>query len=160
MVPVSDKGRGKAQVADMPSLRSEFEPLLISPDGLHPTAAACAKAWDAETATDERLAEMIALADEWLKLCTRSRSVNTRTPSSYGLKSICSRWYGRDGYGPKILNGCFLMACHRLGFAMQAQPARFVQKIGRCDANAWINIAAWPSDANRRPGVERKEERV
>jgi hypothetical protein len=160
MLLVSDKGREKAQVADMSSLREEFEKVLLSPDGLHSDAEACAKAWDAETSSDERLSEMIELAAEWLRLCTRSRSVNTRTPSSFGLKNICSRWHGRDGHGPRILNGVFLMACHRLGFLMQAQPPRYVEKIGRCDANAWINIATWPSDANRRPGTERKEVRV
>jgi hypothetical protein len=142
----------------MPSLRSEFEPLLFSPDGLHSDAAACAKAWDRETATDERLSEMIALSDEWLRRCTRSHmGVNKRVPSSFGLKNIASRWHGRDGYGPQILNGAFLMAAHRLGFEMEAQPSRFVRKIKRHDANAWINIVAWPGDANRRPGVERKE---
>jgi hypothetical protein len=144
----------------MASLREDFEPMLLSPDGLHGDAEACALAWNAETSSDERLEGMIELADEWLRLCTRIRSVNTRAPSSYGLKNICSRWHGRDGLGPKILNGAFLMAAYRLGFLMERQPPRFVEKIGRCDANAFLNIAHWPHDNNRRPGVARKENRV
>jgi hypothetical protein len=144
----------------MPSLREEFELLLISPDGLHPDAAACAAAWDRETSSDERLSEMIALSDEWLRRCIKSRSINRRVPSSFGLAKICSRWHGRDGHGPRILSGCLLMAADRLGFQMEAQPPRFIDKIGRVDANAWINIGAWPSDANRRPGTERKEVRA
>jgi hypothetical protein len=145
----------------MVSLREEFEPLLISPDGLHPDAAVCAAAWDRETSSDERLSEMINLSSEWLERCARSRSgVNKRIPSSFGLKNICSRWHGRDGQGPRILNGCFLMACHRLGFEMEPQPPRFVRKLGRCDANAYVSIAAWPSDAKRRPGTERREVRL
>ena len=81
---------------------------------------------------------MIALADEWLKLCTRSRSVNRRLPSSFGLSKICSRWHD----GKRVLNGPFLMACHRAGYEMEVQPPKFVAKIGRDDANAWISIAA------------------
>jgi hypothetical protein len=128
-------------------LREEFEPLLLSPDGLHPDAEACADAWDRETSSDARLNEMIALADEWLRRCAKSRSgVNRRVPSSFGLKNIASRWHGRDGHGPQILNGAFLMACHRLGFEMEPQEPRYVAKLKRHDANAWINIASWPSD--------------
>jgi hypothetical protein len=133
-------------------LRQEFEPLLLSPDGLHPDAKACAAAWGRETSSDARLEAMIALADEWLRLCSRSRSgINRRIPSSYGLKNICQRYHG----GERILNGCFIMAAHRLGFMMEAQEPRYIDKIGRVDSNAFLNICAWPSDANRRPGVER-----
>jgi hypothetical protein len=44
------------------------------------------------------------------------------------------------------------MACHRAGYEMDVQPPKFVAKIGRDAANAWMRIAAWPSDQNRRPG--------
>jgi hypothetical protein len=74
-----------------------------------------------------------------------------RVPTSYGLKSIASRWHGRGGHAPQILNGAFLMAAHRRGFAMEPQPARYVSKIGRDDCNAWISICSWPDDGNRRP---------
>jgi hypothetical protein len=142
----------------MPSLREEFEPQLLSPDGLHGDAAACRKAWDNETSSDARLNEMIALSAEWLERCTRSRSgINRRIPSSFGLAHICSRWHGRDGSGPKILSGCLLMAARRLGFTMERQAPRFIRKIGRNDANAFLNIASWPGDSNHRPGKERKE---
>jgi hypothetical protein len=144
----------------MVSLREEFEGHLLSPDGLHGDAEACAAAWDRERTGDEALEAMIGLSDEWLRRCTRSRSgVNRRVPSSYGLKNICSRWHGKDGFGPKILNGCFLMAAHRLGFEMEAQAPRYIDKIGRVDSNAFINISAWPSDANRRPGTEKERAR-
>jgi hypothetical protein len=75
-------------------------------------------------------------------------------PSSFGLKNIASRWHGRDGHGPQILNGCFLMAAARLGFQMEPQTPRYVAKIKRRDCNAFINIASWPNDDNRRPGTE------
>jgi hypothetical protein len=137
----------------MASLREEFEPLLLSPDGLHPDAEACAEAWDREKTSEAELEAMIALADEWLRRCTRSRSVNVRIPSSFGLKNIASRYHG----GAMILNGCFLMAAARLGFQMERQAPRYVAKIGRVDANAFLNITAWPSDGTSRPGTERKE---
>jgi len=110
----------------------------ISVDGLHQTAEQCRAAWDRETSSDQKLETMIALADEWLKLCTRSRSVNRRLRSSFGLSKICSRWHD----GKRVLNGPFLMACHRAGYEMEVQPPKFVAKIGRDDANAWISIAA------------------
>jgi hypothetical protein len=132
------------------ALRDEFEkPALISPDGLHGDAASCSLAWDRETSSDERLEAMIALADEWLLRCTRSKSVNMRIPSSFGLKNIASRYHG----GALILNGAFLMAAHRLGFQMERQAPRFVAKLGRVDANAFLNITSWPSDGTSRPGV-------
>jgi hypothetical protein len=144
------------------TLRKEFMPLLISPDGLHADAAACAKAWDRETSSDARLSEMINLSSEWLERCARSRSgVNRRIPSSFGLAHIASRWHGRDGHGPQILSGCLLMAAHRLGFEMERQAPKFIRKIGRNDANAFLDIASWPADSNHRPGgVERKETRA
>jgi hypothetical protein len=127
----------------MATLRQEFEPHLLSPDGLHPDAASCAKAWNVETSSDERLEGMISLAEEWLKLCTKSRmGVNKRVPSSFGLSKICERYHG----GARVLNGPFLMACHRLGFMMEQQPPRFVAKLGRDDCNAWISVCSWPGD--------------
>jgi hypothetical protein len=137
------------------TLRQEFEPLLLSPDGLHPDAAACAKAWDRETSRDERLEGMIELADEWLRTCTRSKSINRRVPSSFGLSKIAERWSGG-----RILSGTLLMAAARLGFMMEMQEPRFVAKLGRDDCNAFLNICSWPSDGNRRPGTVRKELRV
>jgi hypothetical protein len=142
------------------TLREEFEPVLISPDGLEPDAASCAASWNRETSSDERLEAMIALVDEWLAECTKSSRINKRVPSSFGLKNICSRWHGKNGWGPKILNGPFLMACHRRGYRMEAQPPRFVGKIQRNDANAWISISHWPDDGSRRPGTFTKENRV
>jgi hypothetical protein len=138
------------------SLRDEFEPLLLSPDGLHPDAAACAKAWDRETSTEVRLENMISLATAWLAHCKRSKAGINRRVSSFGLSKICERWNG----GLRVLNGCFLMAAHRAGYEMEAQPPRYVAKIGRNDANAFLNICSWPDDGNRRPGLERREARV
>jgi hypothetical protein len=123
------------------TLRGEFEPLLISPDGLHPDAESCGKAWNAETSSDARLESMIALAAEWLRTCTRSRSgVNRRIPSSFGLSKICERYHG----GKRVFNGALVMAAHRAGFELEPQPPRFVEKLGRNDANAWISICSWP----------------
>jgi hypothetical protein len=126
------------------SLRAEFEPLLISPNGLHATAEECAAAWDREKTSDAQLCEQIALADEWLRKCTKSKTIDRTKPSSYGLKSIASRWHGWGGFGPQIFNGCFLMAASRLGFKMEPQPPRYVSKIKRNDCNAFLNIASWP----------------
>jgi hypothetical protein len=73
-------------------------------------------------------------------------------PSSFGLAKIASRWHGRGPHGPKLLNGCLLMAASRLGYKLERQPPRYVDKIGRDDANAWLNICGWPRDDGRRPG--------
>jgi hypothetical protein len=143
------------------SLRDEFEPHRLSPDGMHPDAAACGKAWDRETSDDAKLEGMIALADEWLRLCGRSKDIDRTKPNSYSLKSICSRWHGKHGFGPMILNGCLLMAAHRLGFKMEQQTPRYVEKLKRFDANAFINISTWPYDGNERPwGGQRREIRT
>jgi hypothetical protein len=136
------------------SLRDEFEKLKISPDGLHPDAKSCAAAWNRETSTDERLARMIDLAEQWLLCCKPSKSVNKTAPSSFGLAKICSRWHG----GARVLSGCLLMAASRLGYQMEAQPPMFIEKIGRNDANAWISITSWPRDGSVRPGTFTKQQ--
>ena len=100
------------------------------------TPASCAAAWDREASTDDRLAFMIEQASEWLSHCVPSKAINRTTPSSLGLSKIAGRWHG----GARILNGCFLMAAHRAGYQMEPQPPRFVAKLGRGDANAWISI--------------------
>jgi hypothetical protein len=137
------------------SLRAEFEPLRLSPDGLHPDAESCRKAWDRETSSDARLEAMVALAAEWLALCTKSKSVNRRVPSSYGLKSIASRWHGQDGFGPMILNGCFLMAADRAGFDMEPQPPHFVHKLKRTTATHGSTLPLGRMTKTRGPEASR-----
>jgi hypothetical protein len=145
----------------MPTLREEFEPHLLSPDGLHASAEDCRKAWDAETSTDARLAKMIGLADQWLRECTKSSAINRRAPSSFMLSKIASRWFGRDGFGPRILHGCFLMSAHRAGFKMQPAPPRYVDKIKRNASEAFISIGSWPRiDGAPGQNEKRKEARL
>jgi hypothetical protein len=139
----------------MTGLREEFEPVLISPHGLHLDAELCRIAWEDEVESvtkhqswkewENHLREEIAKADEWLRLCGRTQYVNKRVGTSYGLKHAVEHWYrskyGGDGY---LCNGCFLMAAHRLGFKMKGKPALYCfKKDGVYDCfNAWINISS------------------
>jgi hypothetical protein len=139
----------------MSGLREEFEPLLISPHGLHYDIERCRRAWDDEVegATkhqtwdewEEHLRGEIAKADEWLRLQRRTKHVNTRTSTSYGLKHVVENWfwnkYGTNGY---LCNGCFLMAAHRLGFKMKGCPSKYCFTGGYVNDcfNAWINISS------------------
>ena len=136
----------------MSGLREEFEPLLISPHGLHYTAELCRRAWDdeAENVSDwdrweDHLRGEIAKADEWLRLQPRTKTINTRTATSYGLKHVVENWY-RNKYGGNgyLCNGCFLMAAHRLGFKMKGRPGNYCFDGGyvRDCFNAWINISS------------------
>lgn len=131
------------------NLRTEFEPLLISPYGLHLDAERAARCWDLTEQngdTDEGLGGQIARADEWLRLCRRTKHVNRKAGTSYGLKHAVERWH--RGLTPSIncyvQNGCFLMAAHRLGFKMLGYAGRYFEGRGRmawdCH-NAWINIS-------------------
>jgi len=141
------------------SLREEFEPLLISPHGLHSDAELARMGWDNEVAVatkhqpwpewEAHLRDEIARADEWLRLCGRTIHVNTRCCTSYGLKHIAERWHvnsrGGNGY---MSNGCFLMAASRLGFEMKGAWGNYCFG-GRYvwdTFNAWINIRnqSWP----------------
>jgi hypothetical protein len=143
------------------TLRAEFEKHLLSPDGIHESASDCAAAWDRETSTDARLSEMIGLADQWLRECTKSSAINRRAPSSFMLSKIASRWHGRDGFGPRILHGPFLMAAHRAGFRMEPAPPRYVDKIRRNASEAFISIGSWPRiDGQPGQNEKRKEARV
>ena len=145
----------------MTSLREEFEPLLLSPHGLHRNAELCRMAWDDEVvgATkhqpwpewEAHLEKEIARGDEWLRQCERTKNVNTKISTSYGLKHIAERWheitYGGNGY---MANGCFLMAAKRLGFLMKGHSANYC--FGRGYVwdihNAFVNIrkGSWPKE--------------
>jgi hypothetical protein len=133
-------------------LREEFEPVLISPNGLHYTPELCRQSWDDEYEKhqpwekwDEVLREEIVKADEWLRLCTRTKQINKTIGTSYGLKHTLEHWWektkGVDGY---VCNGCFLMAAHRLGFKMKGCPGSYCFRGGFVDDcfNAYLNISS------------------
>jgi hypothetical protein len=154
-MPLSEERNAGFEKRARLGLREEFEPVLISPHGLHFDAELCRRAWEdqIETATkhqpwqewEEVLRGEIAKADEWLRLCHRTKHINKRTATSYGLKHIVEDWWiakhGGNGY---LCNGCFLMAAYRLGFQMKGAPGRYCFKAGfvwDC-FNAWINISS------------------
>jgi hypothetical protein len=134
----------------MPTLREEFEPLFISPLGCHLNAELCRAAWDGSW-SEEDLKQMIAIADEWLRLQPRATEINVVAGTSYRLKDRIPPWWKSlkrkgDGY---VINGCFIMAAHRLGF--QIRPTRPNYRTagavrGLDCLNAYINI----SDRGRR----------
>lgn len=128
----------------MKTLRDEFEPLLISPLGIHPTAELCTAAWD-EDPCDDRLLEEIERAEIWLRLANRTREVNKRVGKSYGLKHGVESWFRARQRGDVFVsNGCFLMAAHRLGFKIEPSHGeyRLIGLIIRDTLNAWINISS------------------
>jgi hypothetical protein len=137
-------------------LREEFEPLLLSPHGLHHDPEICRMAWDAKAEKIEDwpryeaiLQEEIARGDEWLRLCGRTIHVNQRCGTRYGLKHIAEDWHEasgrRNGY---MANGCFLMAAQRLGFQMRGVWGNYCFGGGfvRDTFNAHLNISSkhWP----------------
>ena len=83
---------------------------------------------------EKAMEEEIAKADEWLKLCIRTRCVNKRIATSYGLKHIVEHWWEKKHKQPGYLgNGCFLM---------EGKPGNYCLGNGySLDCfNAWINI--------------------
>jgi hypothetical protein len=129
----------------MPTLREEFEPLLISPLGCHLNAELCRAAWDGNW-SEEDLKQMIAIADEWLRLQPRTTEINVAAGTSYRLKDRIQPWWKSlkrkgDGY---VINGCFIMAAHRLGFQLRPSPPNYVTAATlreRDCLNAYINIS-------------------
>jgi hypothetical protein len=129
----------------MPTLREEFEPLLISPLGCHLNAELCRAAWDGNW-SEEDLKQMIAIADEWLRLQPRTADINTAAGTSYRLKDGIQPWWKSlkrkgDGY---VINGCFIMAAHRLDFQIRPTRPSFGRTgvvSGRDCLNAYINIS-------------------
>jgi len=55
---------------------------------------------------------MIAIADEWLRLPPRTTEINVVAGTS---NSALLEVLKRKGDGD-VINGCFIMAAHRLGF--------------------------------------------
>jgi hypothetical protein len=133
-------------------IREKFEPVLISPYGLHLSPELCREAWDHVHEEEKILRGEIAKADEWLPLCQPTVHINTRVGTSYHLKHIVERWfrqkYGGNGY---VRNGCFLMAAHLLEFKMKGMRARYCGwRGGVWDChNAFINIATRMPKATR-----------
>jgi len=134
------------------TLRTEFEPLLLSPYGLHRDTTNCRIAWDRER-SEAMLSEEVARAEQWLSLWPKTRAINKDVPTSYGLKHRASAWWREhnpgcgDGY---IMNGCFLMAAHRLGFRMEGSLSRYCwfDSTSVWDTlNAWLNIDRACTDA-------------
>ena len=114
-----------------------------------PNCEQCCAAWDRETSSDQKLETMIALADEWLKLCARSRSVNRRLPSSFGLSKICSRWHD----GKRVLNGPFLMCLPsgRLRDGSAAAEVRRENRTRRCQClDKYRRMAQQAAQSRRR----------
>jgi hypothetical protein len=126
------------------TLRAEFEPVLISPYGLHRNAIECRQGWDREKGSDEKLAGMIYLADRWLRHCEPSRRINYTIPNSFSLKRFAERWHaarmGGNVYG-HMLHGCLLMACHRRGILME----RCKDDPRTAPDRAHLGICSWPS---------------
>ena len=128
----------------MPTLREEFEPLFISPLGCHLYAELCRAAWDGSWSEETKT--MIAIADEWLRLPPRTTEINVAAGISYRLKDRippCWKSLKRKGDGD-VINGCFIMAAHRLGF--QIRPTRPNDRTagairGLDCLNAYINIS-------------------
>jgi hypothetical protein len=120
-------------------LRSEFEPALISPLGLHLTRALCRRGWDTWPDTDDAdLLGQVEAATAWLKLCERTKAINSRAGTSYGLKHAAEAWAGRY-----ISNGCLLMAARRLGFQMAGvEQIHWLTGADRVDCfNVFLNIS-------------------
>src|SRR5262249_42775792 len=110
------------------TLRSEFEPLLISPLGLHVNAEKAKDGWNLSEALgnkDIQLREEIARAEEWLQLCHRVEDINYNAGTSYYLKLVVERWHQERGTRGYVQNGCFLMAARRLGFQMKGEPGSY-----------------------------------
>jgi hypothetical protein len=127
-------------------LRTEFEPVLLSPLGLHHGPENCRIAWDRE-GSDTLLHDEVTRAEQWLALWPKTRTINKAAGTSYGLKHFASAWHqehnpaGGDGY---IMNGCFLMAARRLGFHLAGVWGRYCWFDGADiwdTLNAYLNIS-------------------
>jgi len=119
-------------------LRAEFESMMLSPNGFHDAAEACARAWDDCTRPSEtkRIAAQFERATAWLRLCGRRKTINRRA-NSYLLKHEAEDWWRSqcercDNY---VSNGCLLMAAIRLGFTFDRPAWR------RDFPNASLNIS-------------------
>src|SRR5258708_8457676 len=104
-------------------LGEEFEPELLSPQGLHLNSILCRRGWGTRLGTwpDAELAAQVSRAEEFLLLCKPAAKPNPKIGSSYHLKHIVEAWY-RERYGARrnsyVSNGWFLMGAHRLGLRM------------------------------------------
>lgn len=123
------------------SLRSRFEPLLITPAGFVSDASTAAAAWDRETKSTT-LNRQVESAMAWLRLCGQSKGIN-RGSTSYSLKHEAEKWARAQGHanGGYVANGCLLMAACLLGFKVWRASER------PDFPNGWINID------KQRPGV-------
>jgi hypothetical protein len=129
------------------TLRAEFEQLLISPYGLHLDAERAARGWEKYSDCDDRLREEIARADEWLRLRPRTKAINRRVGTSYGLKHQVESWHRQRNPAGNcyVANGCFLMAAQRLGFKMEGVQGSYWGERGRTSwdcFNAYINLSS------------------
>jgi hypothetical protein len=120
------------------SLRTQFEPMLLSPFGFHADPEACRAAWVG--ADGGWLAAQLARAMVWLFRCTKTEAIN-RAATSYGLKHLAEDYHAARGApdGGYISNGVFLMAASRLGFQIEPIPAT---------PNAWLNLSPPASAAH------------
>jgi hypothetical protein len=98
------------------TLRSEFEPLLISWVGLHRGPARCRAEWDNHG--EAGLAEEIACATEWLSQWPKAKAINCKS-DSYGFKHRAEEWHRARGKSCYVSNGALIMAAHRLGFTIE-----------------------------------------
>src|SRR5215469_13451763 len=81
----------------MKALREEFEPLLISPSGIHPTAELCKAAWDEYRMIEDdcSMDEQIRRAHTWLSRVDRTQGINKRAGTSSKLKHLVESWFSR-----------------------------------------------------------------
>src|SRR5262245_25526040 len=129
----------------MKALRDEFEPLLISPRGIHPTFELCKAAWDEYRIIEDgcSLDEQIRRAHTWLSRADRTQGINKRAGTSSRLKHLVESWFSaRQERDVSVSNGSFLMAAHRLGFKIEPSHIRHASGlIIRDGLNAYINIS-------------------
>ena len=64
-------------------------------------------------------ADGLATAGAFLRLLTPTRSVNMRSPGSYGLKHDAERWGRSQGMAPYVSNGALIAAAVALGYPIR-----------------------------------------
>jgi hypothetical protein len=116
------------------TLRSEFEPLLISWVGLHRDPLRCKAEWDRDGHDESYLAEEIACAAAWLSQWPKIKAINCKS-DSYGFKHRAEEWHLARGKSVYISNGALIMAARRLGFAIE--PA---DDFSDGFSNAYVNL--------------------
>jgi hypothetical protein len=125
-------------------LKEEFANHLLSAHGFHLNPKTWEDAWAEPPGKWE---EQIERARKWLILMDKTKKLNRRIGSSYGLKHRVERWHRRNdpGCDAYVANGCFLMAAIRLGFIFSPIPQVYCWKTSKGSYeqfNAFLNISS------------------